>query len=157
MKYTLTFLLACIGLEAKPVSIVTDDFVHKVAIIESNGVEDAVGDRGLARGAFQFHECAWKDGIAQLRRINGNLLFDSNYEYGSFSYECSFEVAKALLQSYEERMHRYGFKPTHLTLYMAFNMGFSRAKEWRFDIKAVGSSSRKHEMIYKRAESILRK
>lgn len=156
MKHTLTFLLACIGLEAKPVSIVTDDFVHKVALIESNGNETAIGDNGNARGAFQFHECAWRDGIVQLRR-QGNILFDSNYEFGSMSYECSFEVAKALLQNYEERMHYYGYKVTHHGLYMAFNMGFSRAKEWKFDPKAAAVLSRKREMIYKRAERILRK
>lgn len=156
MKHTLTFLLACIGLEAKPVSIVTDDFVHKVALIESNGNETAIGDNGKARGAFQFHECAWKDGVAQLRR-QGNLLFDAEYEYSSMSYESSFEVAKALLQNYEERMHKYGYKVTHHGLYMAFNMGFTGAKEWSFNPKNAASYSRKREMIYKRADSILRK
>lgn len=44
-----------------------DKVVDKIAMIESGNNHKAVGDRGLARGAWQMHEAAWIDADAKLR------------------------------------------------------------------------------------------
>jgi hypothetical protein len=71
MKRLLALLLGCASVEAK--SIVTEDFLDKVAMIESNYNYEAVGDKGKALGAWQMHEASWRESCQSLSRTGLNF------------------------------------------------------------------------------------
>lgn len=152
MKRLLSLLVAFASCEAK--SIVTEDLVHKVAIIESNVNEDAVGDNGQSRGAFQIGEAAWADAVAYSRVTSGphEYLLPSDWKTYSHDYATSHQAATLILRMLEERMIRNKIKPTPMNLYMAYNMGFNHASQYKFNINATYG---KRRAILLRASKIL--
>ena len=75
-------LLATAAILADPVP---DTWLDAVAQIESNGRPAARGDRGAARGEFQFHKEAWED-CSKLRR---------QAKLPIYPYSCATDRAKA--------------------------------------------------------------
>lgn len=135
MKRLLSFLLACSTCQAK--SIVTEELVHKVAVIESNVNPDAVGDNGESLGAFQIGRKAWADAVAYSKVVCGNhdYAIPEDWKGWAKDYEMSHRAATFILQMHEDRMRRNGIKPTPFKLYMAYNMGYNAASQLKFDIK----------------------
>lgn len=135
MKRILSFLLAFSTCHAK--SIITEDFVNKVAIIESNLKTDAVGDGGESLGAFQISRRAWGDAVAYSRINAGphDYALPEDWKGWAHDFEMSSCAAKFILKMYEERMIKNKIKPTHFKLYMAYNMGYVGASQHGFDIK----------------------
>lgn len=135
MKRILSLLLAFSTCQAK--SIVTEDFVNKVGIIESNLNMDAVGDNGDSLGAFQIGREAWADAVAYSRINHGphDYILSSDWRVYAKDFEMSHRAATFILKMHEERMVKNGIKPTHFKLYMAYNMGYHGASQHGFDIK----------------------
>ena len=135
MKRILSFLLAFSTCHAK--SIVTEDFVNKVAIIESNLKTDAVGDDGESLGAFQISRRAWGDAVAYSRINAGphDYTLPEDWKGWAHDFEMSHRAATLVLKMHEERMIKNKIKPTHFKLYMAYNMGYIGAAQHGFDIK----------------------
>ncbi len=156
MKHLLSLLLAAVSCEAK--SIVTDDLVHKVAIIESNVNEDAIGDGGHSRGAFQIGEEAWADAVAYHRvHITADqhrCFLPTDWKVYSMNYETARYAAELILRMHEERMIRNKVKPTPIKLYMAYNMGYHMAASFGFNMNVT---SGKRRAILLRASHILSK
>ena len=63
-------------------------------------------------------------------------------------------IAKAYMLILEEQMQRLNIKPTPISLYMAWNMGFSGARSYRFQHDSWGLDS-KRASILRRANYIL--
>jgi hypothetical protein len=137
MKSILSFLLACGSCQAK--SIVTEDLVHKVAIIESNVNPDAVGDGGKSLGAFQIGREAWADAVAycRVKKSTHDLVLSADWKAYAKDFEMSQWAATLILQMHEERMLKNRIKPTPLKLYMAYNMGYNSAAQFKFNINAT--------------------
>ena len=69
-------------------------------IVESRGVNDAIGDNGKAVGCLQIHKVVIDD-------VNG--IYDTSYEYDDrYDRDKSIEVAKLYLTHYasEKRLNR---------------------------------------------------
>jgi hypothetical protein len=154
MKHLLSFLLAAVSCEAK--SIVTDDLVHKVGIIESNLNEDAIGDGGKSRGAFQIGQRAWADAVAYSICHGGphDPGLPVDWKEYSMNYDIAHHAAELILRMHEDRMIRNKIKPTPIKLYMAYNMGYHMASSFGFNMNVT---SGKRRAILLRAYNILSK
>lgn len=154
MKSIISFLLACASCEAK--SIVNEDLVHKVGIIESNLNTKAVGDDGDSLGAFQIGRRAWSDASAYSRLVAGphDYTLPEAWKDWAHDYEMSHRAATFILRMHEERMLKNKVKPTPFKLYMAYNMGYVGAAQHGFDIRQTWGLRR---AILVRAQTILSK
>ena len=154
MKRILSFLIACSTCQAK--SLVNEELVHKVAIIESNVNPDAVGDGGESLGAFQIKRAAWADAVAYSRMVAGPHEYTLPEDWKGYAkdYEMSFRAAYLLLQMYVQRMIKNKVKPTPIKLYMAYNLGYNGASAHNFDIDQTWGVRR---AILLRAKHILAK
>lgn len=152
MKRILSFLLACSTCQAK--SIVTEDFVNQVGIIESNLKTDAVGDDGESLGAFQISRRAWADAVAYSAITSGPHEYNlpADWKGHAHDFEMSQRAATLILKMHEERMLRNKIKPTPIKLYMAYNMGYYGASQHGFDINQTWGFRR---AILTRAKVIL--
>lgn len=127
-------LLASLPLSAQAASLVDEDLLMRVARIESNGDARAVGDSGLALGAFQMHRASWEDSV---RRLFGRI--PRSYAYGKancFDWKKSCLVAKEHLRWLEERQLKMGITPTKISLYMSYNLGNTGAYRYEYDYKS---------------------
>ena len=155
MKRLLALLIGCTCLKAK--SIVTDDLLDKFAMIESNYNHTAIGDGGKALGAWQMHKAAVYESINTLYRKTGNKFSDCGITWNKetmFDPIKSRMIAKAYMLILEEQMNRLNIKPTPISLYMAWNLGFSGARNYRFQYDSFGLDS-KRASILRRANYIL--
>jgi hypothetical protein len=154
MKRLLSFLLACSTCQAK--SIVTEDFVNKVGIIESNLKTDAVGDNGESLGAFQIGRKAWADAVAYSICNSGphEPGLPPDWKGNAHDFEMSHRAATLILKMHESRMLKNRIKPTEFKLYMAYNMGFYGAVQYNFDINQTWGL---RKAILTRAKIILSK
>lgn len=155
MKRLLALLIGCTCLEAK--SIVTDDLIDKFAMIESNYNYEAVGDKGKALGAWQMHKDAVDESLNSLYRKTGNdfrpmgMGWNKNTMFDSLK---SRMIARAYMVILEDQMNKLGHKPTPISLYMAWNMGFTGARSHRFNYESYYLDS-KRASILRRANQIL--
>lgn len=157
MKRLLALLLAYTSVEAK--SIVTDDYLDKVAMIESNFNYDAVGDKGKALGAWQMHESSWREACQRYARMDAAGFtpwddFSNNHKKFAKDPAVSRLVAKMYLQILETQMNKSNIKVTPIALYMAYNMGFQGAYNKAFNYKSFWLDS-KRQSILARANQIL--
>jgi hypothetical protein len=157
MKRLLALLIGCSCLKAK--SIVTDELVDKFAIIESNYNHEAVGDGGKALGAWQMHKAAVYESVTNLYRRTGT---DLRGRYFDFTFNMKFMkepvISRMLAKEYmcilEKQFTTLKVKVTPIKLYMAWNMGFSGAKNYDFNINSYALDG-KRTSILKRANYIL--
>lgn len=158
MKRLFALLLAYASAEAK--SIVTDDFIDKVAVIESNYNYDAVGDKGKAIGAWQMHEPAFREACTYMAHSNCNLgrsqwlEFAGNHKKFAKDPEVGRLACKAYFQILEKQMIKNKINVTPIALYMAYNMGFQGAYNNYFNYKNFWLDS-KRKSILARANQIL--
>ena len=157
MKRLLAVLLSYASVEAK--SIVTDDFLDKVAMVESNFNFLAKGDNGKALGAWQMHQPAWEDSCNYMKffRPNDEELIDTmktNYKKWALDPVVSRSVARQYFLLLEDKMRKQKVKVTPISLYMAYNMGYSGASKWEFNPNSFWIDS-KRKSILARANHIL--
>ena len=128
MKYTL-LLVALATMHELRAYEVTDGFLQKVAIIESNEQCTAVGDRGASLGRYQIQRSAWIDAC----RRNGE-----NWQYNkdnAFNYTMAHQVAKWHFEWIADTLKKRGVKVTEMSLYMAYNKGVVGASRFGFNIQ----------------------
>lgn len=125
----LTFLLA---ISAKA-SIVTDEFVTKVGIIESNLNYNAVGDKGSAKGAWQMWRISWTE-INRIRTARGDMAY--NYDQYATDPVVSRMYATEYLKWCESQFARKsGRQPNFQEIYFVFNAGIGRVAKLNYDLK----------------------
>jgi len=155
MKRLLALLIGCSCLKAK--SIVTDDLVDKFAMVESNYNHLAIGDKGKALGAWQMHNDAVNESLSTLYRKTGNdfrplgMGWNKNTMFDPLK---SRMIAKTYMVILEEQMNKLGYNPTPISLYMAWNLGFSGARSYRFNLDCPYIDT-KRVSILRRANQIL--
>ena len=156
MKRLIALLLGCASVEAK--SIVTEDFINRVAMVESNYNYNAVGDKGKAIGAWQMHEASFREACIYLahRGIARNewLDFSNNHKKFAKDPEVSRMACVAYFEILEKQMQRNKIKVTPIALYMAYNMGFKGAYDKSFNHNSFWLDS-KRRSILARANQIL--
>lgn len=152
MKKLLALLLGCASVEAK--SIITDDYLDKVAMIESNFNYDAVGDKGKAIGAYQMHEAAWREGCFRLAHTSSCrdhwLGFADKHKELAKDAIISRMVCKAYLEVLENQMKKDPWNKagvTPVSLYMAYNMGYMGAYAYRFKYDNLSLDSRRRSIL----------
>ena len=126
MKYAL-LLVALATMHDLRAYEVTDGFLDKLAVIESNERCTIIADKGQSLGAFQIKRAAWVDACTR----NG-----ANWEYNkanAFNYPIARQVAQWHCEWIVERLKANGIKPTPITVYMCYCMGFSGAKKHGFN------------------------
>lgn len=106
-------------------TIVTEEFLDEVARIESNMNSKAIGDMGNARGAYQFHLSAW---------AQANAVGNTNHPYSlAHNWFVSRNMARVYLTWLEQCIADAGYRPTKISLYMAYNMGLSGSLRYAFN------------------------
>lgn len=156
MNKLLALLLGCVSVEAK--SVITEEFIDKVAVIESNFNYEAVGDKGKAIGAWQMHEASWREacvyaahhGIARDEWLD----FADNHKKFAKDPQVSRLACKTYFEILEKQMRRMKVKVTPISLYMAYNMGFQGAYNKSFDHQSFWLDN-KRKSILARANYIL--
>ena len=157
MNKLFALLLGCVSVEAK--SIITEEFIDKVAVIESNFNYEAVGDKGKAIGAWQMHEASWRESCQRYARkdcagFSPWLDFSNNHKKFAKDPVISRLVAKMYLQILETQINNSKIKVTPINLYMAYNMGFQGAYNKSFDHQSFWLDN-KRKSILARANYIL--
>lgn len=106
----------CFGFE------VTQGFLDKIALIESEQRCTAVGDRGASLGRYQIQRSVWTDSCAR----NG---VDWQYNRdNAFNYPLANQVAKWHLEWIVDNLQKRGIKPNEMVVYMAYNKGLNGAR-----------------------------
>lgn len=156
----LTLLLSAVSLQAE---LITNDFIDRVAIIESNFNYAAVGDSNCARGAWQLHEAAFREGFQWYRDNTdedvSDIIFNhtiKNWKKYAHEPENSRLAATGYFKLLEYRFNKRGIKPTRLQLYMAYNMGFYGASIYDFNPNTRRLPADRYATM-RRAELILSK
>lgn len=103
-------------------------YLKAVAMVESGGRYNAMGDAGKAYGAYQLHMGAWVDGNAWLKR-NGRRTWNHSSWQNPIAQD---EVAFGFLQVCKERLNKHQMlTPVHL--YLCYTMGYEGLKRVDFD------------------------
>jgi len=123
MKYTLLLAL-CIQAQAMEI---TDGFLNKIAVIESNEQCTAVGDRGASLGRYQIQRSAWVDAC---RRNDVDWAYNMD---NAFNYPMAHQVAKWHFEWLGKTLKKRGVRVNEMTLYMAYNKGVTGASRLRFN------------------------
>lgn len=138
-------------------SVITEDLLDRVAIIESNMNFDAVGDKGKSLGAYQLSETCWTDALKWAEFNASNDTHEWSIEtlkghWKTYAKDPTFSrfVCSSYFKLLEHRFNKKGIKPTKLQLYMAYNMGFTRAELFKFN----PSSPNLPEAIYYRMRKV---
>jgi len=117
-------------------SIVTDDYVNRVFLIESSGNPHAVGDNGKSISGFQISEAAFEDAMEYGQLNDYKNFYDVSHK-GYYLLKDDYDFSKLICTWYlkylELQMHNKGYDVTKLSLYMAYNMGFRGGKAFGFN------------------------
>ena len=123
---TVLLLLVCLNAQAYEI---TDGFLHKIAIIESNEQCTAIGDSGRSLGRYQIQRSAWLDAC---RRNNEDWAYNKD---NAFNYTMAHQVAKWHFEWIANTLKNRGVKVTEMSLYMAYNKGIVGASRFGFNIQ----------------------
>lgn len=101
------------------------EILRAISLVESAGDRHAVGDSGLALGAWQMHPSAWADANAFRRAQGLPDLPRARWREA----EVQEGVAKAFLCLIQARLSRVGVvRPTPGQIALCWNLGFAGAK-----------------------------
>jgi hypothetical protein len=149
-------MLACIS----GYSFEIEDFMDKVAIIESNNNPNAIGDNGNAIGAYQMHKDAYLDAVAWCR-VKHPLVYElltlqkmlKDHKKSCLDPFTSRLLATCYVEMIIDRLTDNKQKVTPMTVYMCYNMGYRGARGVNFNINEIPTHHTRIAM--KRAKSIL--
>lgn len=126
--WILTLFLASVA----KASIVTDEFVTKVGIIESNLNYKAIGDGSKARGAWQMWSIAWSE-VSRLRKLRGEVAYNYN-EYSTDPKISRIYATEYLKWCESQFLRKTGRQPNHGEIYFVFNAGIGRVVQLGFNL-----------------------
>ena len=135
------------------------DFLPRLAAIESSGNPNAVGDKGKSLGMYQISKEAWRDGTDWIR-LNAHSLsihlqpLGNNYKKECMDADKAKWIATFYLMYLADRMSRNKHPVNMKTLYMAYNCGYSKAQSFNFDMTHFAISD-KRRAIFIRAATII--
>lgn len=122
-------------------TVVTEELLDRIALIESSGGKYLVGDNGRSLGVYQMGKLAWKD-ATEYRKRHGLPVW--SYHQGVMHPERSRAYAKCYLKVLEDRLHRLmGRPPTKAHIYSAYNWGLSNLKKVDFDLNRIPKTTQR--------------
>ena len=128
MKYIIALILSAAAAHA---TAITDQFLERVAYVESGNRSSAIGDSGKAVGAFQFWSIGWEH-TSQLRKASGQPVWPY---YAACDYSKSKEYARTYLTYLERSLTKaLGRQPTAGEVYAAWNCGLGRFRQLGYDL-----------------------
>lgn len=126
IKTAALFASGCAALCAE----VPDKWVHALAQVETGGV-CRPGDRGKAKGIYQFHRAAWEQ-VSKIRTSHSLIPF--SYSRAT-DQQIASEYAKMWLAYLADRLHKAtGRKPRPAEVFLAHNLGFDGFKRIGFQV-----------------------
>ena len=143
---SLTFLTA-----PAMATLVDEDYLDRVARIESDNRPSAVGRAGEL-GAYQLKKAAWEDSV---RRMFGRI--PKAYAYcraNCFDPAKSRAVAREHLLWLERTMTKEGFTPSKISLYMSYNLGMTMSERYAHNHRHPSLADQR-KAVFARAERIL--
>lgn len=124
MKLSILLMLAC----ASALGYTDAQILKAIGIVESRMNRGAIGDAGLALGAYQMHLAAWTDANAQLIR-EGRRAYSRSFWRSAKAQD---EVALAYIRVIRNRFRQAGLRePTPAMIAACWNRGFSGAMKSR--------------------------
>jgi len=108
-------------------------YMQAVAMVESGGNKNAIGDSGRARGAWQMHRPAWIDAQGWQRSRGARVWGWNDWRHP----QAQTEMAFAYLKICSRRLTGAGVKVDPVNLYLCYSMGFAAFEKARFDRAAV--------------------
>jgi hypothetical protein len=137
MNYIISLLITAAAVQA---TVITDQFLERVAHVESGHRADAVGDSGKAVGAFQFWAIGWEH-ASQLRKASGQPVWPY---YAARDYAKSKEYARTYLTYIERSLAKaLGRQPTVGEIYAAWNCGLGRFRQLGYDLNRVPATTKR--------------
>jgi hypothetical protein len=136
------------------------EFLPRLAAIESSGNPNAVGDSGKSLGMYQISKEAWRDGTDWIRLNIPEYLtvffepLGKDYKKECMDEEKSKWIATFYLMYLADRMQKNKHPVTKKSLYMAYNCGYSKASSFNFDMNHFAISD-KRRAIFIRAATII--
>jgi len=137
------------------------DFLPRLAAIESSGNPNAVGDKGKSLGMYQISNDAWRDGTDWVRLNIPDYLciylddhLGKNYKKECMDADKSKWIATFYLMYLADRMQKNKHPVNMKSLYMAYNCGYSKAQSFNFDMTHFAISD-KRRAIFIRAATII--
>ena len=148
MKYLAVIILCALApcKACGQTNVITDKFLDAVAMVESSGRTNAVGDGGKALGMFQLHRAAWEDAA----KIDPTLVKD--YKTGALNPATARRAARVYFEILSARLIRANVAPSPAALYAAYNCGFAGFSKRGFDLAKCPSSTQK---AVKKLEALL--
>jgi hypothetical protein len=139
--------IAAIAVAAVTAEPVPNTWLDAVQVIETGGEsnpDSASGDKGLAKGRFQFHKAAWND-CSVVRKAQGKKV----YPYSKATDKAiATEYARTWLTFLRERITLEIGRPAMAhEVWLAYNMGFSGFKKYSFQIALVPDEFRYNKAI----------
>ena len=136
MKYIFTIILCAIASCQQIRAQVSDKFLDAVAMVESSGKTNAIGDNGKALGMFQLHRDAWEDAA----KIDPSL---GDYKTGALNRETSRRAARVYFNILSARLIRANAANSPANLYAAYNVGFAGFSKRGFSLSKCPVSTQK--------------
>lgn len=120
---------------------VTEDFLDRVAKVESGNSSKAIGDNGRSLGLFQMSFASWLD-VNEIRQKQGLKLYPYNYATNR-------TVARIYARQYLLILHRkvsakLGRPATQAETYAAYNAGFSAFLRDGLDLSRVPKTTKQN-------------
>lgn len=121
-------------------SLVTEDFLDAMEFVESGRDARAVGDSGLAHGAFQFQAAAWGD-VNRMRERRGMARVP--FLSGAHGPSARWFARAHLLNLESSIASASGSHPTKEQLFAAWNLGLEGFRRRGFLLHRCPSSTRR--------------
>lgn len=115
--------------------VVTEKFLDAVAMVESSGRLNAVGDSGKALGQFQLHRAAWED-ASKIDPLLGD------YKTGALDREKSRRAARIYFNILSARLGSRNIPKTPQMLYAAYNVGFGGLSKRGFNLSKCHATTK---------------
>lgn len=131
-------------------SVVNEDYLDRLARVESDNRPQAVGKAGEL-GAYQLKKAAWDDAV---RRMFGRI--PESYSFcrrNCFDPAKSRVVAREHLLWLERTMVREGHTPTKISLYMSYNLGMTMSERYAHNHRHPSLADQR-KAVFARAERI---
>ena len=117
------------ALEAVP-----ESWLLAIQGIESGGDAKAVGDKGKARGLFQFHKDAW-DEATKIRKINNLPVYPFTKATNPW---VSTEYAQTYIAFLRHRLSEKIGRPAMAhEVWLAFNLGMTGFSRYKYQVALV--------------------
>jgi hypothetical protein len=104
-------------------------FIEAVAQVESGGDSQAIGDKGKARGTYQFHKAAWTDCTTILSKAGAPT---ASWSTGAMNEATARLYFTTYCMHIARRLEKDGLTPNNGSVYLCYTMGYNGAKKIRF-------------------------